>query len=127
MSRRFGLTHYEVLNVRVEDDTETIRRAYHRLARDLHPDMQPSDPNAAEAMRLVNQAWTVLGDVDRRQAYDIELMQFAYGVMRETPADDRNEPAQNVPSHNPFRVSFAAIVIIVLLLIAMITPYLGPR
>jgi curved DNA-binding protein CbpA len=124
MSRRFGLTHYEVLNVRVEDDADTIRRAYHRLARDLHPDMHPSDPHAEEAMRLVNQAWSVLGDRERRRAYDHELARIAFGIIREAPVDEY-ETVSNVSPHNPLRVSFAAIMIIVLLAIAMITPYLG--
>jgi len=71
-------THYEVLNVASRSDQAEIRRAYHQAARRWHPDGfgagEESDAVRAEAeMRLVNRAWEVLGDEDRRRSYDLEL------------------------------------------------------
>lgn len=60
--------HYKVLQVDPEADPEVIQAAYHRLARKFHPDVGGSaDP---ERMARLNAAWEVLGDPDRRAAYD---------------------------------------------------------
>ena len=70
--------HYEVLEVAPTAEHADVRRAYHRAARRWHPDRFVGEPTAeairAEGqMRLVNQAWEVLGDANRRRAYDREL------------------------------------------------------
>lgn len=72
------MTHYEVLGVADDATTEEIRRVYLGLARRHHPDVHRSGGGraAAEAearMREVNAAWAVLGDADRRAAYDERL------------------------------------------------------
>ena len=71
--------HYEVLRVPRQADHDQIRRAYLKAARQWHPDRYNDKP-AAEAqeaertMRLVNEAWTVLGDKSSRDAYDRQLV-----------------------------------------------------
>lgn len=69
------MTHYEVLGVAPDASTAEIRQAYLGLARRHHPDYFAAaglvERAAAERrMRAVNAAWTVLGDHDRRRAYD---------------------------------------------------------
>lgn len=71
-------THYELLDVAPSADHAEIRRAYHRAARRWHPDHFAGEPGAAAEraegrMRLVNEAWETLGDVERRKAYDRRL------------------------------------------------------
>ncbi len=70
--------HYEVLGVPKRSPQKEIRRAYHDQARKWHPDRfqerSAADAERAEAsMREVNEAWRVLGDEQRRQAYDRSL------------------------------------------------------
>ena len=60
------ITLYSVLDIPTDSDPETIRNAYRRLARLFHPDTGGD----AHSMSLVNKAWAVLGDPDRRAAYD---------------------------------------------------------
>lgn len=71
-------THYKVLGVASTAEHAEVRRAYYRAARTWHPDQfagrSPSDSKRAETeMRRVNEAWGVLGNAERRKAYDIEL------------------------------------------------------
>ena len=71
-------SHYEVLGVAEDADTETIRRAYVALAKANHPDRRQSDDAAARAraeerIRAANTAWNVLRDPDRRRDYDLTL------------------------------------------------------
>src|SRR5215217_7691203 len=61
---------YIVLGVARESTTSDIKRAYRRLARRLHPDINPGDREAAERFRQVSDAYETLIDPDRRRQYD---------------------------------------------------------
>ena len=64
------MEHYELLGVRKSASAAEIRRAYQKLARRLHPDLNPGDPAAAERFGAVTLAYEVLSDPQRRAAYD---------------------------------------------------------
>lgn len=61
---------YNVLGVRRNASPAEIRRAYQKLARLLHPDLNPGDPVAAERFREVSLAFEILSDPQRRSEYD---------------------------------------------------------
>lgn len=62
--------YYEVLGVKRDASAKDIRQAYRRLARKLHPDVNPGDKQAEERFKEVNVAYEVLSDADSRQKYD---------------------------------------------------------
>ncbi|GAA1892419.1 molecular chaperone DnaJ [Paeniglutamicibacter psychrophenolicus] len=62
-------THYEVLGVSKDATGEEIKKAYRKLARKLHPDVNPGD-DASEKFKLVTRAYEVLSDADKRANYD---------------------------------------------------------
>ncbi|MCS5714364.1 molecular chaperone DnaJ [Herbiconiux sp. CPCC 205716] len=61
--------HYDVLGVSRDATTEEIKKAYRRLARELHPDVNPS-PEAQETFKAVTHAYDVLSDPGQRRDYD---------------------------------------------------------
>ncbi len=62
--------HYEVLGVDRNASADDIKRAYRRLARELHPDVNPS-ADASDQFKLVTHAYDVLSDPQQRQQYDL--------------------------------------------------------
>jgi molecular chaperone DnaJ len=68
--------YYGVLGVRRDADADEIKKAYRRLARELHPDINP-DPALQERFKEVTQAYEVLSDPEKRQMYDMGADPFA--------------------------------------------------
>ena len=62
--------HYEVLGVARDASTDEIKKAYRRLARELHPDVNPGT-EASERFKSVTHAYDVLSDTKQRQKYDL--------------------------------------------------------
>jgi len=62
--------HYETLGVSRDATPDEIKKAYRRLARELHPDVNPSE-EAAERFKDVTHAYDVLSDPNERQRYDL--------------------------------------------------------
>jgi molecular chaperone DnaJ len=71
--------YYSVLGVRRDADADEIKKAYRRLARELHPDVNP-DPQLQERFKEVTQAYEVLSDPEKRQMYDLGADPFAPGA-----------------------------------------------
>ncbi len=62
--------YYEVLEVSRTATADEIKRAYRLKVRDCHPDTHPNDPDAERKYKEVNEAFSVLGNQEKRQRYD---------------------------------------------------------
>ncbi len=62
--------YYDTLDVPKGATAEEIKRAYRRLARQYHPDLNPGDQAAEERFKALSEAYDVLSDVDKRAEYD---------------------------------------------------------
>jgi DnaJ-class molecular chaperone len=70
MSSSSRKDYYAVLGVAKDASAAEIKRAYRKLARKLHPDVNPGDPSAEERFKEISEAYHVLGDEERRKQYD---------------------------------------------------------
>jgi molecular chaperone DnaJ len=61
---------YEVLGVSRDADETEIKKAFRRLARELHPDVNKHDPEAEEKFKEAAEAYEILSDAERRATYD---------------------------------------------------------
>src|SRR5882724_5523586 len=62
--------YYEVLGVSKTATEDEIKKAYRKLARKHHPDVNPDDKSAEDKFKEINEAYEVLSDPEKRKRYD---------------------------------------------------------
>src|SRR5215471_12484938 len=62
--------YYQVLGVKRDAPDDEIKKAYRKLARKFHPDLNPGDKSAEEQFKRLQQAYDVLADAENRKLYD---------------------------------------------------------
>jgi DnaJ-class molecular chaperone len=61
---------YQILGAKRDASEADLKKAYRRLAKVLHPDRNPDDPNARDKFAELNNAYEILGDEDKRKQFD---------------------------------------------------------
>jgi hypothetical protein len=79
------MTYYDVLELDRDASAEEIRDSYHALARQYHPDVVGQDPKSTQRFALINEAYRILNDQQRRYQYDRTLPQKSYPLRHPTP------------------------------------------
>jgi DnaJ-class molecular chaperone len=75
-----AIDYYEVLGlVRTASDDE-VKKAFKKIALECHPDHHPADPDLEERFKRVTEAYSVLGDADKRRAYDLRSTRGGRGI-----------------------------------------------
>src|SRR5437660_2946886 len=63
-------TPYEVLGVKPDASADDIRKAYRKLAKQFHPDLNPGKPEAEARFKAVSAAYDLISDPEKRGRYD---------------------------------------------------------
>lgn len=91
--------YYEVLGIGPDASANEIRKAYHKLAFECHPDRNQSSEEAHEEMERINEAYAVLSDPIKRRDYDLHR-----GYVRRVPTFKKgNKVKIGVNSPSPYR------------------------
>ncbi len=77
--------YYKILGVPRNASQEEITKAFRRLARKYHPDMNPNDPEAEKKFKEINEAYEVLKDPEKRKRYDMLGANWEHGQNFEPP------------------------------------------
>ena len=96
--------YYSTLGVKRGATAEEIRKAFRKLARKYHPDVNPNDKRAEEKFKEISQANDVLSDEKKRKIYD-QVADFPAG---RGPADGAGRRSRSTLEGSIFRTSRAA-------------------
>lgn len=107
-SQLWRKNYYEILGVPKNADAKAIKNAYYQKAKKYHPDSNKSDPKAASRFQEVSEAYEVLSDSSKRQAYDLGGSTSTGGFNTGSyGANQQNWQYQNIyRNQNPFGSSF---------------------
>ena len=101
---------YAVLGVSSSASQDEIKKQYRRLAAKHHPDKNPNDAKAAERFKEISEAYTVLGDAEKRKQYDDMRRLGAFGGFggarggpRPSSGGPRPGPGPGAPGAGDFR------------------------
>src|ERR1700721_2768413 len=85
--------YYETLSIARNASEDDIRKAYRKLARKYHPDLNPGDKSAEDRFKNVQEAYDILSDAKKRQMYDQVGFYSENGYAGAGPsADTRSHP-----------------------------------
>lgn len=84
--------YYEILQVHPKASQEIIKKAYQTLAKKYHPDIHPDKDKADKMMASLNEAYSVLSDSVKRQAYD-------NSIHKTDPPNNQGAPGQSASGH----------------------------
>ncbi len=65
-----AVDYYRVLGVERSADAAEIKKAYRKLARKFHPDVNPDNPDAEKKFKEIQEAYSILSDADKRKQFD---------------------------------------------------------
>jgi curved DNA-binding protein len=91
--------YYEVLEVSRNASGEEIKKAFRRLARRYHPDVNPGDQTAEEKFKEINEAYDILSDDNKRRDYNNSKLNP--GSRRQTSNSKGRTAAKNIGIKNP--------------------------
>lgn len=99
----YSLTHYQVLGVSRDATLSEIKTAYRKKVMKLHPDVNPMEDSSTchEMMCMINEAYSILRDIDARIKYDAELEE--HGIVSPECGDNcsHNIRTQSTRAYSP--------------------------
>jgi DnaJ family protein B protein 11 len=87
---------YRILNVQRNANTNQIKKAYRKLAKELHPDQNKNDPNAQERFQDLAAAYEALVDPEKRRIYDSHGEE---GLQKSERHDEHHDPFARLAHH----------------------------
>ena len=94
--------YYEILGVPRTATEDEIKKAYRKLARKHHPDVNPNDKNAEEHFKKINEAYEVLSDAEKRKKYDRFGENWKTGAQFTPPPGWGSQPGGGAPAAGGF-------------------------
>src|SRR5579875_3574920 len=99
------IDYYKVLGVGKNASEEDIKKAYRKLARKLHPDLNPKDKEANRKFQEINEANEVLSDPEKRKKYDAYGENWQHAEQFEQARQQQQRTQKQTPFNEGFEYS----------------------
>ena len=96
------IDYYQTLGVPKDADEKAIKKAYRKLARQYHPDVNPDNPEAEQKFKQINEAFQVLSDPEKRAKYDKYGENWEHAEAYEEAARQRGQRRGGGGAGGPF-------------------------
>lgn len=96
------IDYYHVLGIDKKADADTIKKAYRKLARKHHPDLNPNDKEAHKKFQQINEANEVLSDPEKRKKYDQYGKDWQHAEQFENARQQSGSGQRSYTGGNPF-------------------------
>lgn len=96
------IDYYKVLELTKEAKEDDIKKAYRRLARKYHPDLNPNDANAKKKFQQINEANEVLSDPEKKKKYDKYGKDWQHAEHFEKAGHQRTQQTHRQGNFNDF-------------------------
>jgi curved DNA-binding protein len=100
--------YYKILEVPKNASAEDVKKAYRRLARKYHPDLNPNDKEANKRFQLINEANEVLSDPEKRKKYDQYGENWAHAEQFEQARQQQQAHGRRQTAEDPFAGDFGS-------------------
>lgn len=101
------MDYYKVLGVSPQATEKEVKTAYRKLAKQYHPDVVKDHPELTEKMYEIQAAYEVLGDADKRKAYDEEQKKTGFtGKMKQSSGQGQSGMGRPAPDMSQFEQFF---------------------
>src|SRR5579875_1288239 len=101
------IDYYKVLGVGKNASEEDIKKAYRKLARKLHPDLNPKDKEANRKFQEINEANDVLSDPEKRKKYDAYGENWQHAEQFEQARQQQQRRQQQQPFGEDFEYHYS--------------------
>lgn len=83
------IDYYRILGISEQADEEQIKQAYRKLAKKYHPDLNPDNPEAEAKFKNVVEAYETLGNLEKRNKYDLKRKKLGSEAVLKTDKEQR--------------------------------------
>ena len=101
------IDYYKVLGVDKNASEDNIKKAYRKLARKLHPDLNPNDKDANKKFQEINEANDVLSDPEKRKKYDAYGENWQHAEQFEQAQKQQQQRGQQQPFGEGFEYNYS--------------------
>jgi DnaJ-class molecular chaperone len=88
--------YYLILGININSEKDAIKKAFRTLSKKYHPDI---NPGGAEQFKNINEANSILSDIEKRKVYDIKF-KAAFSTSQDNNTSNQNKPKANSTTNN---------------------------
>lgn len=100
--------YYKILQLKRDASSQDIKKSFRKLAKKFHPDANTENPNADQVFKELNEAYSILGDEEKKKEYDNRLFGTASETKKTSESKGDNNKKNNYTKQNMSNADFSS-------------------